>query len=163
MRTFGIDVVRKILGVHTRISGVFLLVQTLNQVERHLGRIAELLVAVYLQRGEVVELRRGFRALFLLHVDHGKRFTLNGLEGSLAILFLVKAAFGGGKRGVAIDGGQHPIRLRLEVVYFFLSAHDECQGGCLHPPDAQHLSVASVFQGVQARGVHAQYPVADGA
>ena len=163
LRTLGIDVVREVLRVHTGIGGEFLLIQALYQLQRHVGGIAELLVAVYLQRGEVVEVGRSLAALLLAHVGHGEGLAGDGAECLLSLLLAGELARGGGKLGVAVDGGEHPVGFRLEVVDFLLPVHDEGEGGGLHASDAQHLPVLSVFQGIEARGVHAENPVADGA
>ena len=50
-----IDIVGQKGGVHTGIGGQLLLVELLDEVQRHLGRKTVFLVAVHLQRGEVVE------------------------------------------------------------------------------------------------------------
>ena len=161
-RALGIDVVGEILRVHTRIGGHLLFVEALDEFERHVGRVGKLPVALHLQRREVVEMGRCLGAPLLLHVGHGKRFAGNGGEGLLALLLARELARSGRKRRVAVDGGQHPVGFRLEVVYLLLPVHDECQRGGLHPPDGQHLPVLPVFQRVEPCGVHAQYPVADG-
>ena len=140
LRTFGVDVVGKKLGVHTRIGSKFLLVEALYELERHVGRIAELLVAVHLQRCEVVEVRWRLGAFLLGDSSHG--------EGFLAFLLAGEFTACGSKLCVAIDGGKYPVGFWLEVVDFFLSVHDECKGGSLHTSYAEHLSVLSVFQGV---------------
>ena len=49
LRTFRIDIIAEVLRVHTGIGGVFLLIETLDEVERHLGREGILTVAVHLQ------------------------------------------------------------------------------------------------------------------
>ena len=160
--TLGVDVVRQVLRVYAWIGGVLALIECLNQVERHLGRIAELTVAVYLQRCQVVELGRLFLALFLLNLSDGERLAFNGLESLLALFFLGELAFCCRKRDVAIDGGQHPVGLGLEVVYLLLAVDDEGQRRRLHTTYRQHLPVLAVLQRVEAGAVHAQQPVADG-
>ena len=47
--TFRIDIIAEVLRVHTGIGGVFLLIETLDEVERHLGREGILTVTVHLQ------------------------------------------------------------------------------------------------------------------
>ena len=163
LRALRIDVVRQVAGVHTRIGGDFLFVETLYEVERQFGREAELLVAVHLQRRQVVELRRSLCALLLLDACHRKRVPLNQLERLLALFLRVEAPLRGSERRVAIDGGQHPVGLGLEVVNLLLAVHDEGQRRRLHATYRQHLAVLPVLQRVETRGVHAQQPVADGA
>ena len=148
LRTFGVDVVGKKLGVHTRIGSKFLLVEALYELERHVGRIAELLVAVHLQRCEVVEVRWRLGAFLLGDSSHGEGLSGDGAECFLAFLLAGEFTACGSKLCVAIDGGKHPVGFWLEVVDFFLSVHDECKGGSLHTSYAEHLSVLSVFQGV---------------
>ena len=132
LRTLGVDIIREILRVDTRIGGVFLLVERLDNVQRHLCRVAELTITVYLQRGKVVELRRLFLTFLLLDAGDGKGFALDGLEGLFALFLRSELTLRSRKRGVAIDGSQHPVGLGLEVVYFLLSVDDERQGGRLH-------------------------------
>ena len=83
MGTLGIDVVREVLRVDTRIGGVFLLVKRLDEVEGQLSRETELAVAVYLQGGEVVKLWRLFLTFLLLNLGDGEGFALNGGKGLL--------------------------------------------------------------------------------
>ena len=163
LRALGVDVVAQEGGVHARIGGQLHLVELLDEVQRHLGREAELAVAVHLQRREVVEWRRCLAALLLLHLGHFKGPSLDELEGLLALLLRGELPLRGGEGGVAVDGGQHPVGLWLEVVNLLLSVHDEGEGGGLHAADAEHLAVLSVLDGVEARGVDAQQPVAHGA
>ena len=49
LRTFRIDIVGQELGIYTRISGVLLLVETLDELQRNIGRVGKLLVAIHLQ------------------------------------------------------------------------------------------------------------------
>ena len=70
LRTLGIDIIAEILRIDTRIGGVFVLIERLDEVERHFGGEAKLLVAVHLQRREVIELTWRLRALLLLHARH---------------------------------------------------------------------------------------------
>ena len=163
LRALGVDVVRQVLGVHTRIGSYFLLVEALYEFEGHVCRIAELLVAVYLQRGEVVEVGWCLASFLLAHIGNGKGLAFNGTEGFLALFLARKLAAGGSKLCVAVDGGQYPVRLRLEMVYLLLAVYDEGKGRCLHAPDAQHLPVLPVLQRVETCGVHAENPVAYGA
>ena len=150
------------MRVDTGIGGVLALVECLNEVQRHLGRVAELAVAVYLQRGQVVELGRLLLAFLLFHLGDGKWLALDGAEGFLAFLLRGELALSSRKCGVAIDGSQHPVGLGLEIVYLFLTVDDECQGRGLHTTDGQHLAVLPVLQRIETRAVHAQQPVADG-
>ena len=162
LRTLGIDIVAEEGGINTRIGGQLHLVELLDEVERHLGRKAELTVAVHLQRGEVVERRRLLLAVLLLYVGDGEGTALDGGKGLLALLLAGELALRSSEGGVAIDGGQHPVGLGLEVVYLLLAVDDEGECGCLHTTDAEHLSVLPVLDGIEARGIDAEQPVADG-
>ena len=161
-RTLWIDIVREVSGVHTRIGGQFLLIKTLDEIQRHLGRIRELLVAIHLKRGEVVELWRRFGTFLLLHTRHRERLAGNLLEGFLTLLLTVEPSLRGGEGGIAINRCQHPIRFGLERVDFLLSVHDERQRGRLNTTDGEHLTVLPVLQSIEPSGIHAQNPVADG-
>ena len=46
LRTFRIDIVCEKLGIYTRIRGIFLLVETLDKLQRNIGRVGKLLVAL---------------------------------------------------------------------------------------------------------------------
>ena len=153
--TFGVNVIREILCVYTGIGGVFLLVERLNEVEGHLCGEPELAVAVNLQRGKVVKLWRLFFSLFLFYFCHYERLSLDGGEGLFSLLLGGKFPFGCRKCCIAINGGKHPIRLRLEVLNLFLAIDNQGKGWGLYSSDTQHLSVLSVFQGVETGGVHA--------
>ena len=173
LRALGVDVVREVQGVHTRVGGVLLLVEALDEVECHLSRVAELPVAVHLQRCQVVELRGLLLALFLLHLGHGEGLALDGAErlfalflrGELSLelrsslltlgrlqtclgLLSLTRNLGGRERRVAVDRGQYPVRLGLEVLNLLLAVDDEGESGGLHAADAEHLPVLPVFQRV---------------
>ena len=162
LRTFRIDIVGQELGIYTRISGVLLFVETLDELQRNIGRVGKLLVAIHLQRGEVVEMRRCLVSLFLAYICNREGFASDGAESLLAFLLAGKLAAGGGKLGVAVDGGEYPVRFGNEVVDFLLAVYDEGKGRGLHPADAEHLSVLAVFQCVKSSGIHTENPVADG-
>ena len=162
LRTFRIDIVGQELGIYTRISGVLLLVETLDELQRNIGRVGKLLVAIYLQRGEVVEMRWRLVSLLLAYIGNGEGFAGDGAESLLAFLLAGKLAAGCRKLGVAIDGGEYPVRFGNEVVDFLLAVYDEGKGRGLHPADAEHLSVLTVFQCIKSGGVHTENPVADG-
>ena len=49
LRTFRIDIVCEKLGIYTRIRGIFLLVETLDEFQRNIGRVGKFLVAIHLQ------------------------------------------------------------------------------------------------------------------
>ena len=105
---------------------------------------------------------RGFKAVFLLHAGHGERLARYRFEELLALFLRGELAFGGAEHSVAVGGGENPVRLGLEAFNLFLAVYDEGEGGRLHAPDAQHLAVLAVLQRVEARGVHAEQPVAYG-
>ena len=49
LRTFRIDVIGKKLCIYTRISRVFLLVETLDEFQRNISRVSKFLVAIHLE------------------------------------------------------------------------------------------------------------------
>ena len=49
LRTFRIDIVCEKLGIYTRIRGIFLLVETLDELQCNIGRVGKFLVAIHLQ------------------------------------------------------------------------------------------------------------------
>ena len=183
-----VHVVGKVGGVYARIGGELGFIKLLHDLECEVGTVAEFAVALHLQGGEVKESRRSFATFFLRHRRHrerrvfdctqrGFRFGAVGetafcrplVLGSFAVfrffVFLAVVESRGESR-VAVDGGEHPIGFRHEAFDLLLSVYDESQSRGLHAPDAQRLCAASTaiaeFQRVQARGIHAQQPVADG-
>ena len=156
LRTFRVDIVGQESGVDTRIGGQFLFVELLDDVQRHLGREPELLVAVHLQRGEVVERGRCLLAILLLHLCHSKRLPLDGGKGLFALFLRGELSLRSREGGVAIDGGQHPVGLGLEVVNLFLAVDDEGEGGSLYTTDAEHLAVLAILDGVETGAVDTQ-------
>ena len=107
-------------------------------------------------------MRRCLVSLLLAYIGNGEGFAGDGTESLLAFLLAGKLAAGSGKLGVAVDGGEYPVRFRNEVVDFLLAVYDEGKGRGLHPADAEHLSVLTVFQCIKSGGVHTENPVADG-
>ena len=158
----GVNVVTQVSGVHTGVCGQFLLVQSLDEFEGQVGGKAVLAVALHLQGGEVKEAGRLFGSLLLLYVSYEERLALDELKGLLSFLLTGEAALGSREGGITIDRCQHPVRLWLEVVNLFLPIDNQSQRGGLYTADGKHLPVLSVLQRIEARGIHAQYPVADG-
>ena len=178
----GIDIVGQEGGVDAGIGGEFVFVELLNDLQGLFGTVAQLLVALHLQSGEVEEPRWGFRPFLFRHLGHGERCPFDGLQSGLRFLAVGEPSFGSAflgrsllivalhacrEGGVSIDGGEHPIGFGAEVLDFELAMDDEGQRGGLHAADGEGLcTLASVvvakLQGVEARGVHAQQPVADG-
>ena len=144
--TFGIYVVAQKLGINTGICREFFLIQALYDIERHLGTHRVFLVAIHLQRCQVVEMWRLLRSVFLLYVGHGEWFSRYLVEIFLSLLLAGKLALGGSENGIAIGCREHIIRLGLEVFYFLLPVYDKCERRCLHSSYTQHLTVLSVFQ-----------------
>ena len=107
-------------GRNFTIRGIFLLVETLDEFQRNIGRVGKLLVAIHLQRGEVVEMRGRLVSLFLAYICNREGFASDGTECFLAFLLAGKLAAGGSKLGVAVDGGEYPVRFGNEVVDFLL-------------------------------------------
>ena len=91
-------------------------------------------------------MRRRLVSLLLAYISNAEGFAGDGAESLLAFLLAGKLAAGGGKLGVAVDGGEYPVRFGNEVVDFLLAVYDEGKGRGLYPADAEHLSVLSVFQ-----------------
>ena len=105
---------------------------------------------------------RLFLTFFLFYLCHLERLALDGGEGFLSFLLRGKLSLRGGEGGVTIHGCQDPIRLRLEVLDLLLTVHDEGEGRGLYTADAEHLTVLTIPEGIEAGGVHTQQPVADG-
>ena len=92
---------------------------------------------------------------------------LAGGQGFLLLLcfqcqLFVALADEGRESSIAVNGIEHPVLLGHKVLNLQLAVHDKGQCRRLHPPDGKHLAVLPVFHGIQARGIHAQQPVADG-
>ena len=68
------------------IGGNLLLVKALYDVQRLVGTEAELLVAVNLQRGQVIEAGWCLKALLLGNRKNGERLVLDSLQHILAFL-----------------------------------------------------------------------------
>ena len=167
LRTFGIDVVTQEGGVHTRISGELLLVKALDKLQGGVGAEAELLVAFHLQAGEVEQAGRGFRPLLSLYIGDAHGQVADSIQGGLSLLPGGKAAVAllhhGRKDRVPVEGGKHPIRNGHKVLNLLLACHNEGKRGGLHTSHAEHLVHAGcIFLRIEACGVHAQQPVADG-
>ena len=160
--TLRIDVVAQELRVDTRISSELAFVERLYEVERHLGAVRELAVALHLQRGEVEETRRRLVAVLLRDARHLERLVGDGGERLLAFLLRRELALCGCEERVAVYRGQHPIGFGLKRVDLLLAVDDKRECRRLHTTDAEHLAVLSVLERVKTRGVHAQEPVADG-
>ena len=171
-RTLGVDVVAEVGGVHAGIGGNLLLVEGLDELQRVVGRVGKLLVALHLQRGEVEQPWRRLPALAPGDGGHGERLLPDlseqlqaaGVVGDgVDALLLVGLAHQCGKGGAAVHRAQLPVLAGREVLYLQLAVHYQCQGGRLHPPDGEYLPALPVLHGVEARGVQPQQPVADGA
>ena len=160
--TLRVDVVAKKLRVDTRIGSELALVERLYEVERRLGAVRELAVALHLQRCEVEETRRRLVAVLLRDARHLERLVGDGGECLLALLLRGELALCGCEERIAIDSGQHPIGFRLKRIDLLLTVDNKRECRRLYTTDAEHLSVLSVLESVKTRGVHAQEPVADG-
>ena len=161
-RALRIDIVAQIGGIHTRIGGVFLLVEALDGLQGLVGRHVVFLVAFHLQRGQVVEPRRGFGAFLGGNIGHSKLFPFNALQVFLAVFHGAILALSGRECRIPINGRQHPIGLWLEVHDFVVTVDNQGQSWGLHPANGQHLAVLAIFQGIESCGVHAQQPVTNG-
>ena len=116
------------------------------------------------RRGEVEEARRRLGAGLLLYVGDGEVAAFDGLQRRLPFFGLLHLALGGGEDDAAVEGGEHPVFLRLEVLYLEVAVDDHGQRGGLHAAYAEHLALGGgEAEGVEACGVHAEQPVADGA
>ena len=120
--------------------------------------LAFLLLDLRYGEGLALDGGKGFLALFLrgeLALElRSSLLTLGRLQTCLGPLSLTRN-LGGGEGGVAIHRCQHPIGLGLEVLYLLLAVDDEGEGRGLHTSDAEHLTVLTVFQRVEAGGIHA--------
>ena len=92
------------MRIYTRIGGKFFFVEALYEVKRGFGRVAELAVALHLQRSEVEEVGRSLRSFLLHNARYLKIFVGNGGKGAFALFLVGELALGGGKQRVAIDG-----------------------------------------------------------
>ena len=195
--TLRIDVIAQEGRIYTRISSDLFLVERLDSLQRVVGRVGKLLVALHLQGGQVEKAERCFTALLLRHRGNGKRHILDTCQQLLAsravgygvyttVLFLllgllagsqgfllllgfqglehpaVALADEGRESSITVDGIEHPVLLGHKVLNLQLTVHDKSQRRRLHPPDGKYLAVLPVLHGVQARGIHAQQPIADG-
>ena len=143
--TLRVDVVAKKLRVDTRIGSELAFVERLYEVERHLGAVRELTVALHLQRCEVEETRRRLVAVLLRDVRHLERLVGDGGERLLAFLLRGELALCGCEERVAIDSGEHPIGFRLKRVDLLLAVDDKRECRRLYTTDAEHLAVLSVL------------------
>ena len=84
-RYFRIQVVTQIGGIHTRISRHALLIQRLNELERLLRRETEFLVAIDLQRSQVIQLGRILKPFLLLHRSNGQRQIFDTIHQCLSL------------------------------------------------------------------------------
>ena len=84
--TFWKNIVAQICGIYPWVGGYLFLVQRLDCLQGILGRVAELLVALNLQGGEVEQAWSVFSTLFVGYIRYRKVFLLNGLEKLLALL-----------------------------------------------------------------------------
>ena len=96
-----------------------------------------------------------FPAFFLFYFRYRKGLAFNGLKGFLTFLLTRELSLGGSKGGVTIDGSQHPVRFRLEMLDLFLPVDDEGEGRGLNTSDAEHLAILSVSEGIETCGIHA--------
>lgn len=174
----GVDVVGEVGGVDTGVGGDLLLVEALDVFERVVGREGEFFVALDLEAGEVKESRGCLGAILAGDGGDFEVAVAYALEGAAAFFFVGDAAtaVGGGvvivvfvflaegEECVAIDGGEDPVLLGLEVLDLEVAVDDHGEGGGLHTTDGEHLALClAVAEGVEACGVHAEEPVADGA
>ena len=103
-RTFRVDIITQELGIYTGIGGEFLLVQTLNGVERLFGTHGEFPVAVHLQGGQIIKMWRCLGTIFLLYGGHGEGFVGNRLKGLLSFFLGGVFPFCCHEGGIPIDG-----------------------------------------------------------
>ena len=158
-RAFLEDVIGEVLGIDTRVGSELLLIEALDALQRGIGGETVLAVAVHLQRGEIIELGRLLAAFLLLHILDGEVIAVGRLQALLSLFGSVEACLGTGENGVAVFGRQHPIGPGDEMLYLPIAVDNHRQRGSLHTPDAEHLLVAAILQGVEPRGIHAQQPV----
>ena len=113
-----------------------------------------------------------FRLLAIGESSFGERLVGRGFALRLVVVLgfvvLIVGFKAGGEGDIAIDGGEHPVGFGLEVLNLVLSLHDHGERGSLHAPYGEGLRsataiVVAIFEGVEAGGIHAQEPVANGA
>ena len=132
-RYFVIDISGEIGGIHPRIGDQLLLVQALGDLERIICRIAEFLVAIHLQTGQVKQLGSVFQALLFLCGNNFKLFFAHLFKQGLALRLVREPAFLAGEDRVAVGSLQGPIGLRFEIQDAQVALHDHGQSGGLHP------------------------------
>ena len=66
-RHFGVDIIAQVGRIHTGISGQSLLIKGLDELERLLRRKGVFLIAIDLQRSQVIEFRSELRTFLFLH------------------------------------------------------------------------------------------------
>ena len=121
--TLGIDVITQIGGIHTRISGVFLLVETLDGLQGLVGRHVVFLVAFHLQRGQVIEPWRSFGAFLGGDVGHGELLPFHALQVFLSVFHRAIFALGSGESRIPINektsSNKDLLDLKYEIFFIF--------------------------------------------
>ena len=168
-------VVGQIAAVRARIGDELVgLVERLRQLERFVGREAELAVGLALQAGQVEQLGRREALVLQRALGDPGGLALHLVAHALGGGLVGNARFGGGLRVLLLAVGcfrvgidpkplviakirlQLPVILRNEGLDLPIPPHDQAQRGRLHPA---HGQVRVVFQRKGAAGVHAHQPV----
>ena len=163
IRNFRIHIVAQISCIHTWISCNLLLIQTLDNFQRFVGRIAEFLIAFNLQRSQIEQSWSRFSTFFGRNISNVKIGRTNRIKKVGSFFYTGKPTFGSRKNSIAINGFQFPVSLRLEILNFQLTVHNQRQSRGLNPPNGKNLTVFAVFQCIKSRGIHAQKPIANSA
>ena len=87
-RTLGIDVIAQESGIHTRIGGHLLFIQRLDELQGHVGRVAEFLVAFYLKGSQVEQAGRSFRTFLGTDFGHGEVYVPDAFQQIFSRLFV---------------------------------------------------------------------------
>ncbi len=148
-----LHVVGYVAAVGAGVGEQLCFVKLLRAVEGLLRGVAEELVRVALEGGEVVELWRISVFLLLYNACYAGGFAavLCGAVGVEFALYL--AAFGGEFSAVQHHG---EIFCGVELFYLFLALYKHGEGRGLHSSHGKHIVVLA---GEEPRRVHADYPV----
>ena len=137
-RYLRIDIVTQISRIHTGIGRQPFLIQRLYQLQRLLCRKTILLIAVDLQRCQIIQLRRILQTLLLLHTRDRQQLILDAIHQRLTLLFTrdrILPVFHrnlGTEQRIPVIGLQLPIGLRHKMLDLRLPFYHQRQRRRLH-------------------------------
>ena len=141
-RHFRIQVIAQIGCIHA------FFIQGLNELKCLLRRKTEFLIAIDLQRGQVIQFGSELQPFLLLHRSDRQRQIFDTIHQSLSlflgsngIIILLHRQLGAEER-IAVERFEFPIGARHEMLYLRLTLNHQRQGRRLHTPYGQHLSLA---------------------